>query len=333
MNHIKKIIYVVLILIFIYMVGTIGYMVLEEFSFLDSIYMTAITISTVGFKEVAPLSPAGQVFTIFLIFTGLTFAVYCYTHITKFFVEGELNKVLRGAKMKKMISKLEDHIIICGGGSTAYKIIDQLLENDERFVIIEYNEEKIEFLKSDYAKVNLLTLHGDATRDELLIEAGIEKAKAIISILPDDALNLFVSLSSKSLNHDISVITRAIEVGSEKKLEKAGADYIISPTSIAAARMANIASKSNVMDFINFLNKNDIKDLNVELVEIPEHSPIINKTLLEADIRKKTNLNIIGIEEDGKLKLNPGPSTIIKPNCKLLVFGNDDQINNLINID
>lgn len=324
----KKISLLILLLFIIYTIGIIGYIYIEGYSFGNAAYMTAITLSTVGFGEVKALSPIGKFFTTCLIFSGVTLVVYSFGYITSFFVEGDLNEILRGAKIKKMLLKMNKHTIICGGGTTAHKIIENFIKNNEKFVVIEKSLVNIEILKKEYGE-DLLVLQGDATRDEVLEEAGINKAKVVVTILPTDAQNVFIALSAKSINKDIVVISRAIEYNSEAKLTKAGADYVISPSKIVAQRISNIASKHNVMDFLKFMSQNELHDYSVELVEIPERSYLVNKSLREAELPKLTGLNVIGIEDDGELKLNPLSTTKIIGRSKLLVLGNSEQIQKL----
>ena len=327
----KKITILFISLLAIYMAGVLGYMIIENYDFLNASYMTAITLSTVGFSEVTQLSPFGKVFTMCLIFSGVTLVLYSFGYITSFLVEGELNEYLKGAKIKKMIGKLENHSIICGGGTTAHKIIENFKKNDEKFVVIEKEPRKIELLKKEYGE-DLLIVEGDATRDDMLMEVGIEKAKVIVTILPSDSLNVFVALSAKSIKSNIVVISRAIEYNSEAKLTKAGADYVISPSKIVAQRIVNIASKNNVMEFLKFMSQNDMQDYSVEFVEIPDGSHLVNKSLREAEIPRLTGLNVIGIEEDGEMKINPLSTTKIVANSKLLVLGNTMQIEKLTEI-
>ncbi len=327
----KKVRFLLLLLVLVYITGISGFVIIEGYSFNEASYMTAITLSTVGFGEVKELSNRGRVFTTILIFSGVTLFLYCFSYITSFFIDGELKKYFKGAKMKKMINKLNDHIIICGGGTTSHKIIESFLKKDEKFIVIEKDENVIEQLNKEYGD-KVLVIEGDATRDEVLLEGQIEKAKVLISVLPKDSQNLFIALSAKSLKKNVVVICKAIEFNSEAKLKKAGADYVISPSKIVAQRIANIASKTNVMDFLKFMTQNDMHDFAVELVEIPLNSKLINLSLREAQIPKLTGLNVIGIEEKGELKFNPLSTTIILGNSKLLVLGNSKQIERLIDI-
>lgn len=325
MLNIKQFILILFSLIFIYIVGIGGYMIIEDFTLVEASYMTAITISTVGFGEVRSLSVGGQIFTIFLIFLGISFVLYSISIIVKFLLEGELNKYIRGVNMKSKISKLENHIIVCGGGRTGSKIIEQFVDSREKFVLLESNEDTVHSLQNEYSD-KLLVLTDDATKDETLMEAGIDRAKAVVAVLSTDAQNLFLSLSAKSLNKKVSVITRAVDTSSEKKLKKAGADYIISPLNIAADRIVKIASQSNVSKFIDFLTKSGVEDFKIEQVPVHSHSNLVNKTLREAEIPKKTGLIVIGIDKDGKVDMNPKSTAKITENCKLLVLGKDEQI-------
>lgn len=327
----KKIAILFFLLVLVYSIGALGYMLIEDYSFLNAVYMTAITLSTVGYSEVTKLGDTGKIFTIFLIFSGITLVLYSLSYITSFLVEGELKEYLKGAKLKRMIEKLEKHTIICGGGTTAHKIIENFIKNKEKFVVVEKNQSSIEILKKEYGD-SLLIVEGDATRDDILIDVGVKKAKVVVSVLPSDSLNVFIALSAKAINSNVVVITRAIEHNSEAKLTKAGADYVISPSKIVAQRISNIASKNDVLEFLKFMAQNDMKDYSVELVEIPIGSNMANKSLREAEIPKLTGLNVIGIEEEGELKINPLSTTMIAEKSKLLVLGSTLQIEKLSEI-
>lgn len=331
MINFKNFLLMVLSLIAIYLIGTLGYIYIEHYSLMDAIYMTAITISTVGFSELRPLSPYGKIFTIFLIFIGISFVLYSLSVIVKFILEGELNKYLKGVKVKNKINNLSNHIIICGAGRTGYRIIEQYVKTNEDFVVIESDIEKIKVLESTFGN-NILILNEDATKDETLIEAGISRAKALVAVLSSDAENLFLSLSAKSLNNKISVITRALDLHSEAKLKKAGADYVISPLSIAADKIVKITAQDNINKFIDYITESGVDDLKIEFIDIPENSKLANKTLLDAKIPQKTSLIVVGIEENGKIKLNPTSTSVINPNSKLLVFGKQEQIKKLQNL-
>ena len=252
-NEIKKIVIPSIILFFIFLSGILGYIYIEGYTLIDAFYMTSITLSTVGFGEVKSLTPDGKIFTSLLILSGITVVVYTLGNITKFFIEGELKQYLRWKKMKKKIEKIEDHYIICGAGRTGTKIINDFFKKELTFVIIEKDEQIIKKLKEMYGD-KLLYVIGDATKDETLIQANVEKAKVLVSVLSTDADNLFLTLSTKDLNDKIQVITRAVDANNEKKLERGGADFIISPFEIAADRIVATATQSTLISFVDIFN-------------------------------------------------------------------------------
>ncbi len=234
--------------------------------------------------------------------------------------------------MDKKITKLKDHYIVCGAGRTGRKIINDFLKKDLDFVVIEKDEKKIEKLMDIYMK-KLLYVVGDATKDETLLQANIKNAKVLISVLPTDADNLFLTLTTKDLNQKIQVITRAVDASSEKKLRRGGADFIISPFEIAAERMVATATQTNLISFVDvFSKKSKIEGLTFEIVEIKKGSELENVTLMEAKIPTKTNLIVIGHEIDGIMKINPMSYELLKENEKLLVLGTKEQIKKLIKI-
>jgi len=313
---------------FIFLFGTLGFMFIEKANFFDSLYMTVITISSVGYSDILTLTPIGRLFNIFLILIGATVVIYNLSSLTSFLVEGELRDVLKGAKLKKMIKNLKNHHIICGSGSTAYKVIEDLKIKNESFIVIDTNKENLEFLKREFGE-NCLLIESNPTRDEILLEAGIRNAKTLISVLPTDSENLFVSLSAKALNPNCIVITRTMDYTNESKFHKAGADYIINPTKIAANKISGLATRKNITEYINLINESDVEDFSLEFVDITAKSILINKELKDARIPQLTGLIVMGVDTNGKMQMNPTSSTIIEENSKLLVFGTEEQLQRL----
>jgi len=314
------------VLLGIGIIGTLGYIYIENYSLTDALYMTAITLSTVGFGEVSPLSPAGRLFTSGLIFSGISVVIYAATSLTTFFVEGEMRTYLRSMKMNKKIGKLRDHYIIAGNGRTGKKLIEEFVKKGYSFVVIEKSTKNIEGMVARYGDKILYVL-GDATDDETLKKSGIERAGVLLSVLSTDADNLFVTLSAKDLNNNIRVITRAIETSSEGKLRRAGADKIISPLEIAANRMFATATQSEIVSFLDVVSQNhSLEGLNFAAVSLKRGSEIVGINLMEAQIPQRTNLIVIGIEKKGELELNPRSHTTLNMGDKLLVLGNSEQI-------
>lgn len=315
----------------IVIIGFVGLMFIEKLSPLQSLYMLVITLATIGYGDVVPVTDAGKIFTICLVLAGFTVGLYAVGKISAFFVEGELSKLLKQRKMNKVLDSMKDHYIVCGYGKTGKRVLEDLLNKGLDVVIIENNAERSEKLKEIYGK-NFIHLDADATNDDVLLQAGIERARILISVLSSDAENLFVTLSAKDLNKKIKVITRVSETTSGEKFRKAGADFIVSPIEIATDRIISIATTS--ADFFSFVEfagaREELKDYKFGMVEIHEGSDLINKTYREANIPQRTNLVVIGFySSQSELQVNPKADNIIQLDDKLLVFGNEDQIETL----
>jgi len=315
----------------IVIIGFVGLMFIEKLSPLQSLYMLVITLATIGYGDVVPVTDAGKIFIICIVLAGLTVGLYAVGKISAFFVEGELSKLLKQRKMNKVLNSMKDHYIVCGYGKTGKRVLEDLLNKGLDVVIIENNAERSEKLKEIYNK-NFIHLDADATNDDVLLQAGIERARILISVLSSDAENLFVTLSAKDLNKKIKVITRVSETTSGEKFRKAGADFIVSPIEIATDRIISIATTS--ADFFSFVEfagaREELKDYKFGMVEIHEGSDLINKTYREANIPQRTNLVVIGYySSQSELQVNPKADNIIQLDDRLLVFGNEDQIETL----
>lgn len=315
----------------IFIVGVLGYMAIEKYNFLEASYMTTITVTTVGFSEVKPLSDAGRIFTIFMLITSLGTFAFAITRITQFVISGEINKYFKARKIMSGIDKLNDHVIICGFGRNGRQAANTLRVHNQHFMVIENNTGLID----EYLKQNpdLLYLVGNATDDYLLKKAGIEKAKALISTLPDDADNVFIVLSARSLNPNIRIISRASHASSTQKLKKAGADNVIMPDLIGGTHMATLVSKPDVVEFIDFLSGEGGESIHIESVEyeqLPDR--VKNKSLLEIMAWRPSGVNCIGIKDKiGKFIINPSQETIIEQGMKVIVLGTSQQISKMKN--
>ena len=309
-------------------IGTIGYMLIEDYRFLDAFYMTIITVATVGYGEVSPLSYAGRIFTSFLIITSFGTFAYAVSAITRFVVDGEFNNLFKLQKLNSAIEKLSDHVIICGYGRNGRQAAQVLKKHDKRFVVIERNPELTETLNHRFKD---LVIGGDSTQDEILIKAGVLRAKALITTLPVDADNMFIVLTARNLNPKLTIISRASDDGSDTKIKIAGADNVIMPDKVGGAHMASLVMKPDVMEFIDFVtaqggDNNNLEELTFN--NIPAH--LKNKTLKDLEIRNKSGANIIGFKTgDGKYVINPSADTEIIPEAKIFVLGTPDQIKKL----
>ena len=235
----------------IILVGILGYMIIEGASFLDSLFMTTISITTVGYGEVVPLSEAGKWFTIFMLITSWGTFAFAITRITQFVVSGEINQYFKTRKLMKNIAELNNHVILCGYGRNGHQAAQILKAHKVPFIVI---EKDVELIKRKLREgEDILHLEGDSTDDDLLRLAGVERARALITTLPVDAQNVFIVLSARSLNPNIQIISRASDAATVPKLKKAGANNVIMPDRIGGTHMATLVTKPDVVEFIDFL--------------------------------------------------------------------------------
>lgn len=309
--------------------GISGYMLIENYTFSEAVYTTIIILSTVGLGVVHTLSEAGRWFTAGLIIIAIGIFAYGVTLITSYIMEGELQRYFKYRKVLKMIDKLNDHIIVCGFGRNGRQACEQLWAHHHTFVVIENGEKGLSELRE---QEDFLFIEGDATKDEILMEAGIQKASALITTLPNDAANVFVVLTARELKPDLKIISRASEDSSENKLRRAGANNVIMPDKIGGTHMATLVTRPDVLEFIDHITGR----INIRLEEIkcnnlPEN--LRGKSIRELEIRNKTGANVIGYKtSDGEYIINPGPEMMMKPDSKLFVLGTREQVENLMKV-
>ena len=312
----------------IFCIGIIGFIIIEGYSLFDAYYMTVITVATVGFQEVHPLSDAGRLFTSFLIITSFGTFAYALTSLSKYVIDGEFNRYFKNYKVNSEIQQLHDHIIICGYGLNGRQAAQVLKKHTKRFVVIEQKADVIEGMNKKYES---LVVQGDSTRDEVLIKAGIHKAKALITTLPIDADNLFIVLSARSLKPDLIIISRASDDNSDKKLKIAGANNVIMPDKIGGAHMASLVMQPDVIEFIDVITGQGGTSINLEEItfdNLPQEYR--NKTIKDLEVRQKTGANIVGFKTaQGDYVINPSADTKIIPDAKLFVLGTGEQIKKL----
>jgi voltage-gated potassium channel len=316
-----------IMLIVVLSFGTSGYMFLEHSSFMDSLYMTMITISTIGYGEIFPLSTKGRIFTMVLILVGVGFVMFMFSKITEAVVEGELRAIYGRLNMKKKVTELSDHYIICGFGRIGRVICDLLKEANKPFVVVENSPKVIREL----ADLNYLFLDGEASSDDMLLKAGVKRAKGLISVVSSDADNVYITLSARGLNNDLYIMTRSSGTdGGETKLLRAGANRVISPYYIGACRMAQHILRPTVTDFIDLTLDSGELGLRMEELSVSDHGRIVNKTLMDSNIRRDFNLIVVAIKRvQGEMLFNPNPTSMILKNDTLIVLGEYTKIKEL----
>lgn len=318
-----------IILLIIILVGILGYIIIEHASFVDSLFMTIISITTVGYGEVVPLSEAGKWFTIFLLITSWGTFAFAITRITQFVVNGEINQYFKNRKLMKDIAQLNNHVILCGYGRNGHQAAQILKAHNIPFVVIEKNEQLI--LKKLSEGENILHLEGDSTDDDLLRLAGVERARALITTLPVDAQNVFIILSARELNPSMKIISRASEASSVPKMKKAGANNVIMPDRIGGTHMATLVSKPDVIEFIDFISGEQGQSIHMESLtyeDLPEN--LKGKSISDIENWNKTGVNCIAIKDpEGRFLINPSDDTIIITGMKVIMLGTRHQIKQL----
>ncbi|MFC2115118.1 potassium channel family protein [Bacteroidota bacterium] len=316
------------LLFIIVVIGVAGYMIIERMNFTQAVYMTIITVATVGFKEVAPLSELGMWFTSFLIVISFGIFVYAVTTLTRFIIDGVISNYYRDRKVKKRIKKLSNHVIICGYGRNGSQAAHDLGIRKVPFIVIENNSELVESLGDNE---DILYIEGDATMDETLLLAGIMEARAMITTLPVDADNLYVVLTAKEINPKIKIISRASNESSDKKLKRAGAANVIMPDRVGGQKMAKLVTQPDIVEFLDFIALQQPGSVILEELSCDSLADCFQgKGIMELDIRNRTGANIIGLRKsDRSYIINPLQNVLLSPTDQLFVLGTVDQINRL----
>lgn len=301
----------------IFLIGIVGYMTVEGWTLLESFYMMVITLATVGYQEVRPLSDAGRLMTACLILGGVGSFAYLVGSFSQVLVEGKLQNFWGRVKVQKRIDKLSNHFIVCGFGRIGSVVVREIVAEGHPVVVVEHKPELIEKLTQD----GILCVDGDATSDEALLQAGLTRAKSLITALTDEAANVYVTLTARQLNPKIQIIARANEVAHVPRLKMAGADRVVMPNLIGGARMAQSVLRPSVVNFLDLALRGGI-DLQMEELSIPASSVLAGKDLMESQIRPQYNLIVIAIQKpDGEMVFNPGPREVIAAGDTLLAVG------------
>jgi len=326
LHPLKKLVPAGIILLVVVFVGVSGYMLLEKWSFLDAIYMVVTTILTIGFQEVHKLSNAGRVLTIAISMSGVGTALYAATQVMEIIVEGEILGYRKRKKMDKRIMEMRDHFIICGFGRVGHQVAADFNVAKIPYVVIDSKPETVGELEPR----GIPHLVADATSDEVLVEAGIHRAKGLVACSDSDVANVYVTLSARELNPELLIVARAAQRATEKKLKTAGANRVISPYLISGRRMAALAAKPVTSDFLDLVTHGGELEFRLHEVPIPANSPLIRKTLAEAEIRDRSGALVLAIHKaGGSFELQPRASSIMDQGDTLVVIGTQDQIESL----
>ncbi len=322
MSYTNRLIRIVIAILAVVVLGTAGYILIEKWSFFDALYMTFITISTVGFKEVHDLTTSGKIFTIFIIMGGTGTMLYAATTLVQYVLEGQLGSMLGRYRMKDEINRLKDHIILCGYGKVGQEVARVLKNEGVKFVIIEADTD----MATQAVAEGYCCIHGNATNDEILKQAHIEVAHSLITALGSDADNLYVTLSAKGIKPDIFIVSRVLTEDSAAKLKRAGADRTVSPYRIGGRRLAMLTLRPVVVDFIDRTMNTREHELTLEDIEVDKSSPIAGLTIKEWD-QKNSSIQILAVrKKDGDLIAHPTPETRIDAGDELVVIGTRTQL-------
>lgn len=319
MTKTRNLIFATIMLILIVSMGTVGYMILEKWNFLDSLYMTVITLTTVGFGEIHPVSDQGRILTMTILVSGLGVVGYLVGTLTQILVEGQLLRIMGRKKLERKIEKLKDHIIICGYGRVGRIICEEIYRSKPTALVVIDSDSTVTAKIEEDGHLYLL---GDATEELFLLRAGIRRAKGLATALDSEADNVYITLTAKGLNPNLYIIARAGRIGSEKKLLQAGANHVVSPHQIGGYRMAQALLRPSVTEFIDFATHDPNTGMGMEEIPVRPSSKLSDVALVDSGIRKNLDLIIVAIKKaDGKMLFNPASHTIIQIGDTLIALG------------
>ena len=312
--------------ILLVIIGTAGYMLIEHWSVIDALYMTVITLAAVGYGEVHEVSQAGRVFTIILIFFGVSFVLYVLSNLIQFLVEGRIRLILGRRKLDKQINSLKNHYIICGYGRMGRSLCKYLIQKQHDFIVIEQNPNRIPAMEED----GVLFVVGSATEETSLLKAGIKNAGALMTALGSDADNVFLTLLTKGLTPNLCVIARASQNSTKNILYTAGATVVVSPFEVGARRMAHAILRPGVIRFLEMAFTDENTDIYLEQTRVEKSSNLVGVTLKNSEIRKNLNLIVLAmIRGDNSMEFNPSAETIIKAGDTIIAVGENKSIKKL----
>jgi voltage-gated potassium channel len=317
---------VALVIVLVHVVGTLGYMLIEGWSAWDAFYMTVITVTTVGYGEVHPLSSPGRAFTVAVLLTGVGAFFYAFSLFMSVLAEGGLVQHLERRRLARMLETLTDHFILCGFGRMGEIIARELQRQGAAFVVIERNVDRMHLAMDQ----GFLAVEADASNEDVLRRVGIGRARGLIAAVSTDAENVYAVLSARLLKPDLFIVGRAESEDARTKLRRAGADRVISPYHLGGLQLAQTALRPAVVDFLQLATSSDNMDLNLEQIHIGPDSPLDGKSLLDAGLRKRFGVVVVGIRRaDGKMDFNPEPETAIRAGDDLVVLGRAGSLKEL----
>lgn len=319
----RRIIIIVILSILLVIFGTAGFMIIEGFTVIESLYMTIITLSTVGFGEVHPLNDKGRIFTIILILMGVSFVGFTLAYFSQILLDGNLLEAYRRRRLKKRLDSLEDHYIVCGFGRMGQIIVEELMKHNVPVVVIESDEAAILRL----AEKDIPYLSGDAADEDNLVAVGVTRAKGLVTVINKDAENVFIVLTARDLNKDLRIFARASAPGTDKRLLKAGANRVVAPYSIGAIQIAHNILRPTVTDFLELALSGEGMELSMEELCIPDQSSMVGMELKSSGIRSKYNLIVMAIKRnDGTMIFNPAPQEKFVAGDILVAIGSSENL-------
>ncbi len=319
----RRVAIILLLSVILVVFGTLGYMFIQGFSLIEALYMTVITLASVGYGEVRPLDNLGRLFTIVLIVLGVSFIAFTVAYFSQMVLDGNLLEAYRRRKLKKQLSQLEDHFIVCGYGQMGQIIVTELTRQQVPVVVIEHDENALLRLKENM----VLHLAGDATEETNLQAVGIARARGLVAVVNKDAENVFIVLTARDLNRDLLILGRAGMPGTEQRLLKAGADRVVSPYAMGAIQIVHSILRPTVTDFLKLALSGEGMELSMEEIRIPEDSGMVGTELMDSGIRSNYNLMVMAIKRaDGAMIFNPAPQEQLHGGDILVAIGTTENL-------
>ncbi|MCU5093369.1 potassium channel family protein [Bacillus wiedmannii] len=319
MNARKQLWIAVICMTFVVILGTLGFMMIEEISLFQAFWMTMITVLTVGYGDAVPVTQAGKVFALLIIPVGVGIVTYAIGVVAAMIIEGNLFHAVRRKKMDKQIAQLQNHIIVCGCGRVGLQVVHELQEKKIPFVVVDKDESILE-------KEKLLYVHGDATEDQVLHHAGISKAAGLVAIVANDAENVFITLTARGLNDAIKIVARAEKPETEDKLKRAGANKVINPSSMAGIHIAKGIANPLTVHYIDTVLYGMEQSFVIEEIEVGKGSILASKSLLESDVRNQFDVTILAILRNGDVIHNPTGQEKLQEHDMIIVFGSVEKL-------